>query len=54
MKKQYIGVFDSGLGGLTTVSTDFDQMGRMAARMILDHSFRKIHCPFRMTRRNTF
>lgn len=42
------------LGGLTTISTDFQEMGRLAARMILDRKPSKIHCPFRMTRRNTF
>ena len=42
------------LGGLTTVSTDFAQMGRMAAGMILNRRMEKIHCPFRMLRRFTF
>ena len=42
------------LGGLTTVSTDFREMGRLAAGMILSHKMEKIHCPFHMTRRNTF
>ena len=42
------------LGGLTTISTDFREMGRLAARMILDRKPSKIHCPFRMTRRSTF
>lgn len=42
------------LGGLTTVSTDFRQMGRLAAEMILTRQPRKIHCPFHMVRRNTF
>lgn len=42
------------LGGLTTISTDFKLMGKMAARMILDHRFQKVHCPFRMNRRGTF
>ena len=42
------------LGGLTTVSTDFRQMGRTAAEMILDRSPRKVHNPFGMIRRNTF
>ena len=42
------------LGGLTTISTDFSEMGRLAARMILDRSLAKIHCPFRLTRRSTF
>jgi len=42
------------LGGLTTVSTDFAQMGRLAAGMILGRRMDRIHCPFRMNRRFTF
>ena len=42
------------LGGLTTVSTDFTLMGRMAAEMILRRHMEKIHCPFRMNKRFTF
>lgn len=42
------------LGGLTTVSTDFAQMGRTAADMILNRHLHKIHCPFRMNKRFTF
>ena len=42
------------LGGLTTVSTDFVQMGRLAAEMILTRHMDKIHCPFRMNKRFTF
>ena len=42
------------LGGLTTVSTDFREMGRLAAEIILSRQPKKIHCPFRMNRRNTF
>ncbi len=42
------------LGGLTTVSTDFRQMGQIAADMILLRRPEKIHCPFHMKRRNTF
>ena len=42
------------LGGLTTISTDFPEMGKIAARMILDRNLSKVHCPFRMTRRSTF
>ena len=42
------------LGGLTTVSTDFREMGTSAAEMILSRRLTKIHCPFRMTRRHTF
>ena len=42
------------LGGLTTVSADFKEMGRRAAEMILNRRLVKIHCPFRMNRRHTF
>lgn len=42
------------LDGLTVFSTDFKQMGRLAAKMIMDKSFKKIKCDFRLIRRNTF
>ena len=42
------------LGGLTTVSTDFPEMGRLAAEMIINHNLVKIRNPFRMTRRKSF
>ena len=42
------------LGGLTTVSTDFPEMGQTAARMILDRKMNQIHNRFVMTRRRTF
>lgn len=42
------------LGGLTTVSADFAEMGRLAAQMILERKPQIVHCPFRLTRRNTF
>ena len=42
------------LDGLTTISTDFEQMGRLAAEMILDNTPRKVKCDFRMIRRGTF
>jgi DNA-binding transcriptional regulator YhcF (GntR family) len=42
------------LGGLTTVSTDFAQMGRIAAGMILNRQMFKMHCPFKMNKRSTF
>lgn len=42
------------LNGLTTVSTDFAQMGRLAGEMILSHTMAKRHCDFRMTRRASF
>lgn len=42
------------LDGLTTISTDFKQMGYMAANMILNRKIWKVHCDFKMTRRNSF
>lgn len=42
------------LDGLTVVSTDFIQMGELAALMILEKPFRKIRCNFRLIRRSTF
>ena len=42
------------LGGLTTLSTDFVQMGRTAAEMVLSGRLSKILCPFTLIRRNTF
>ncbi|MBO6169317.1 MAG: GntR family transcriptional regulator [Bacteroidales bacterium] len=42
------------LGGLTTVSTDFQQMGCLAADMILSREPQKVHCPFKMIHRNTY
>ena len=42
------------LGGLTTISTDFVKMGKLAAEMILSRKMTKIHNAFRMIRRNTF
>lgn len=42
------------LGGLTVLSTDFPQMGRTAARMILSGQPAKIHNPFHLIRRKTF
>ena len=42
------------LGGLTTVSTDFPEMGRLAAEMINNHNLVKIRNPFHMTRRKSF
>lgn len=42
------------LDGLTTISTDFEQMGRLAAEMILGNTPRKVKCDFRMIRRGTF
>ena len=42
------------LGGLTTISTDFAQMGRLIAEMILEKRMSKKRCNFRMTRRASF
>ncbi|HBL78367.1 MAG: GntR family transcriptional regulator [Bacteroidetes bacterium GWF2_42_66] len=42
------------LDGLTVFSTDFNQMGELAAKMIMAKSFKKIKCDFRLIRRNTF
>ena len=42
------------LNGLTTISTDFRQMGVLVARMILEKSLSKVKCDFQMIRRNTF
>lgn len=41
------------LDGLTVISTDFKQMGELAARMVLDKSMKKVKCDFRLIRRNT-
>ena len=42
------------LDGLTVLSTDFKQMGELAAKMINNKSFKKIKCDFRLIRRSTF
>ncbi len=42
------------LDGLTVLSTDFKQMGELAAKMIMEKSFKKIKCDFRLIRRSTF
>ena len=42
------------LNGLTAVSTDFEQMGQVAAQMILDKTLSKVKCDFRLIRRSTF
>ncbi len=41
-------------GGITTVSTDFAQMGRSMSGMILSGKKEKIDNPFMMTKRNSF
>ena len=47
-------LYEIVLGGLTTISSDFRQMGRLAGEMILDKKPAKIHCDFKLTRRSTF
>ena len=42
------------LNGLTTISTDFEQMGKLAAKMILEKKPWKIKCDFKLIKRNTF
>jgi len=42
------------LNGLTVLSTDFEQMGRLAAQMIREKEMKKIKCDFRLIRRTTF
>jgi DNA-binding transcriptional regulator YhcF (GntR family) len=42
------------LDGLTVFSTDFQQMGRLAAKMVTEKTMRKVKCDFRLVRRNTF
>jgi len=40
--------------GITTISTDFEQMGRTIANMILNHQKLKLDNPFVMNIRNSF
>jgi DNA-binding transcriptional regulator YhcF (GntR family) len=42
------------LNGLSVFSTDFKQMGELAAKMILDKSLKKIRNNFNLIKRNTF
>jgi len=42
------------LNGLTVFSTDFEQMGELAAKMITGKTMKKVRCNFRLIRRNTF
>jgi len=42
------------INGLTVLSTDFEQMGKLAAKMIINKSFAKIKCDFRLIKRNSF
>ncbi|RIH65483.1 GntR family transcriptional regulator [Mariniphaga sediminis] len=39
--------------GITTISTNHDEIGRVAAEMILTKNFRRIKSPFRFIRRNS-
>jgi DNA-binding transcriptional regulator YhcF (GntR family) len=41
------------LNGITTISTDFQEMGKMAAKLILDGSRKHIEVPFMLTLRNS-
>lgn len=40
-------------GGLTTLSTDFIQMGKTVAELIREHDIRTVHNPWRLIMRNT-
>ena len=42
------------LDGLTVFSTDFKQMGELAAKIVAEKSLKKIRCNFRLIKRNTF
>jgi DNA-binding transcriptional regulator YhcF (GntR family) len=42
------------LDGLTVFSTDFEQMGKLAAQMITEKSLKKVRCNFRLIRRHSF
>ncbi|MEO7044665.1 MAG: substrate-binding domain-containing protein, partial [Ferruginibacter sp.] len=39
------------LNGITTISSDFDQMGKIAAELILSNSKEHIEVPFKLTLR---
>ena len=39
------------LNGITTISTDFEAIGREAARIILENQQRHVHVPFKLTLR---
>ncbi len=41
------------LNGITTISTDFHQMGALTARMILDNTKKQVEVPFYLTLRNS-
>lgn len=42
------------MNGLTSLSTDYKQMGELAAKMILEKSLKKIKCDYNLVRRNSF
>lgn len=42
------------LGGLTSLSTDFVEMGRTAGEMVLSGNLSKVHGPCSLIRRKTF
>lgn len=42
------------LGGLTTLSADYSEMGREAAKMIRWGEMKKVHCTCNLIRRNSF
>lgn len=39
--------------GISTISTNHDEIGKMAAEMILNRNFRRVKCPFEFIRRNS-
>lgn len=41
------------LNGISTISTDFQEMGTIAAQLVLDNSKRKVAVPFNLTLRNS-
>lgn len=41
------------LNGITTISSDFKEMGAMAARLILENTKEQLDVPFRLTMRNS-
>lgn len=41
------------LEGITTISTDFTEMGRMAARLVMNNSREHLEVPFKLTLRNS-
>jgi DNA-binding LacI/PurR family transcriptional regulator len=41
------------LNGITTISTDFAEMGKMAAKLILENRRERLEVPFKLTLRNS-